>query len=63
MVNKILASFIAADLLFVLCGGLLLGVVLVTQGMISAPPTSSTITQVLLLSQCPLIGESTEPWR
>ena len=56
MVNRILAAFIAADALFVLCGGLLLAVVLVTQAKIREGETFDNVKEMVLLEHCPLTG-------
>jgi hypothetical protein len=58
MVNKILTTFIAADGLFALGGGLILAVVLITQSTIRAGENLQNVAQILLLSQCPLTGTS-----
>lgn len=56
MVNKILVSFVAADVLFVLCGGLLLAVGLVSQAKIREERTIDNVKEMLLLEHCPLTG-------
>lgn len=56
MVNKILASFIAADVLFVLCGGLLLAVALVSQAKIRGERDMDNVKEMILLEHCPLTG-------
>lgn len=56
MVNKILASFVAADVLFVLCGGLLLAVGLVSQAKIREGRDFDNVKEMLLLEHCPLTG-------
>jgi hypothetical protein len=57
MANKILLVFIALNLLFAACGGLLLAVVLMTRTSAQAAPTISNVAQNLLMDHCPLIGK------
>ncbi|KAK2760291.1 phospholipid scramblase 1 [Arachnomyces sp. PD_36] len=54
MVNKILASFVAADVVFVLCGGLLLGVALVSRAKINEGQSLDNVKEMILLEHCPL---------
>jgi hypothetical protein len=61
MVNRILASFIVADALFVLCGGLLLAVVLVTRGKLNDGENIDNVKEMVLLAHCPLTGSSLSP--
>lgn len=56
MVNKILASFLAADVLFLLCGGLLLAVALVSKAEIRDGRTPDNVREMVLLEHCPLTG-------
>ncbi|EEH43140.2 hypothetical protein PABG_12358 [Paracoccidioides brasiliensis Pb03] len=54
MVNKILATFFAADGLFVLGGALILAVGLISKSQLDAEPTLDNIAHILLLSHCPI---------
>jgi len=56
MVNKILVTFILADFLFLITGGLLIGFALVTQNEIASTPTKANVARNLILDVCPLKG-------
>jgi len=53
-INKVLLAFISFDAVFVLCGGLILVVVMMTQSSMKAGPTLNSVATDLLLSRCPL---------
>ncbi|PGH08680.1 hypothetical protein AJ79_05962 [Helicocarpus griseus UAMH5409] len=54
MVNRILATFLAADGLFVLGGALILAVALISKSQIGAEATLDNVANILLLSHCPI---------
>jgi len=54
MANKILYTFLAADALFVLGGGLLVAVAVISKAHISTGESLQKVAQMLLLSLCPL---------
>lgn len=56
MVNKILVTFILADLLFLASGGLLIIFSLVTENQVGLTPTVDNIARNLILEECPLRG-------
>jgi hypothetical protein len=56
MHDKILTTYVLVDLLFALCGGLLLGFALVTKSEITQTPTVQNVATDLLLNMCPLTG-------
>ncbi|KAL3422311.1 tetraspanin [Phlyctema vagabunda] len=56
MRDNILLTYIAMDILFVVCGGLLLIFSLTTQAQITATPRLDNIARNLLLDVCPLKG-------
>jgi hypothetical protein len=56
MQDKILATYVLMDLLFVVCGGLLLIFALVTKSELTQTPTIQNVATDLLLSVCPLTG-------
>jgi len=58
MVNKILVTFILADFLFLITGGLLIGFALVTHNEIASTPTKANVARNLILDVCPLKGEN-----
>ncbi|KAK2743696.1 phospholipid scramblase 1 [Onygenales sp. PD_40] len=54
MVNKLLATFLAADGLFVLGGGLILAVALISRSQLTAAVTLENVAHILLLGHCPI---------
>jgi hypothetical protein len=56
MQDKILATYVLMDLLFVVCGGLLLIFALVTKSELTQTPTIQNVATDLLLNECPLTG-------
>jgi hypothetical protein len=56
MQDKILATYVLMDLLFVVCGGLLLIFALVTKSELTQTPTIQNVATDLLLNVCPLTG-------
>lgn len=56
MRDNILLTYIVANMLFVIGGGLLLVFGLVMEGMTSGTPTVATVARNLVLLQCPLKG-------
>jgi len=56
MTNKILLTYIGADLLFLISGGLLIIFALTTEAQNSSNPTVKTVANDLLLQTCPLNG-------
>ncbi|KAH8800054.1 tetraspanin [Hyaloscypha sp. PMI_1271] len=54
MQDKILATYVLMDLLFVVCGGLLLIFALVTKSELTQTPTIQNVATDLLLNECPL---------
>ena len=58
MANKILYTFLAVDALFVLGGGLLVAVAVISKAHISSGESLEKVAQMLLLSLCPLNGSS-----
>jgi len=54
MVDKILATFVLTDSLFLLTGALLLAFPLVTESQMTMAPTVNTVARDLLLMRCPL---------
>ena len=63
MANKILYTFLAADALFVLGGGLLVAVAVISKAHISSGESLEKVAQMLLLSLCPLNGSSPDSCR
>jgi hypothetical protein len=59
MANKILCAFLAADAVFVLGGGLLLAVALISKANINSGESLQKVAEMILLSQCPLNGSCT----
>lgn len=58
MANKVLVAYVAADILFVVMGAIMLGFSLVVQGNLKKQPTNGTEAVVnLLYSKFPLTGE------
>jgi hypothetical protein len=56
MRDNILTTYVIVDLLFVVCGGLMLTFALITKSEINQTPTLSNVATDLLLSMCPLTG-------
>ncbi|OCK78641.1 hypothetical protein K432DRAFT_301545 [Lepidopterella palustris CBS 459.81] len=54
MVNKLMVVFLGTDILFAMCGGLLIGFSLMAESTMRASPTIANVAQNLLLSRCPL---------
>ncbi|KAH9875030.1 hypothetical protein J1614_004518 [Plenodomus biglobosus] len=54
MPTKLMMVFVAMDLIFAACGGLLLGFSLVSEQTMRDSPTVDNVTQHILLGQCPL---------
>lgn len=54
MADMIFLVFVAMDILFAVCGGLLLAFALVAKGMISKIATDTTIGMDLMMDQCPV---------
>ncbi|KAG0651399.1 hypothetical protein D0Z07_1677 [Hyphodiscus hymeniophilus] len=52
--DNIFLSYVAADLLFVVSGGLLIVFALTTEAQMTKSPTVDTVARNLLFSQCPL---------
>lgn len=63
MVDKILLTFLAANLLFAGTGGLILGFTLFERAHMTAAPTVSNVAVNLILAHTPLTGISSEPMR
>ena len=61
MVNKVLFTFLIADLLFAGTGGLILGFTLFERAHMTAAPTVSNVAVNLILAHTPLTGILTEP--
>jgi hypothetical protein len=58
MVAKLMLVFVGFDVLFAMCGGLLMGFSLIAEQTMTASPTINNVAQNLLLDQCPLTGRS-----
>ena len=56
MPSKLMMVFVAMDIIFALCGGLLMGFSLTSEQNLRANPTIANVAQNLLLDQCPLTG-------
>lgn len=56
MPSKLMLVFVGVDVLFAMCGGLLMGFSLTAEASMRAQPTVGNVAQNLLLSQCPLTG-------
>jgi hypothetical protein len=54
-VNKTLLTYIAFDLFFLACAGLLIGIPIVVKDELNSPPNINTVARNLLLDECPLI--------
>ncbi|KAF2130847.1 tetraspanin [Dothidotthia symphoricarpi CBS 119687] len=54
MPTKLMLVFVAVDLLFAGCGGLILAFSLISERLVLDTPTVGNVTQNLLLGQCPL---------
>lgn len=60
MANKVLMTFVVADIVFVITGALLLGFTLINQNLIKEAPTEGTEAVMrLLTAQFPLTGTTT----
>lgn len=57
MRDNILITYIVADILFVVSGGLLIIFALTTEAETSQTPTIKTVARNLLLNMCPLSGQ------
>ena len=57
MRDNILLTYVVMDILFVVCGGLLIVFALTTQAEIGETPTLSNVARDLLLNTCPLQGQ------
>ena len=58
MFDKTLAAYIIADVAFVLCGGLLLTVSILSKSKLDSQRTIDNVAEMLLLDHCPLDSES-----
>lgn len=58
MLDKVLLTFLIADVLFVGTGGLLIGIVFATKSNQSHPRTTGDVASNLLLMRAPLDGKS-----
>lgn len=56
MLDKVLSSFLVAEALFLATGGLIIGIVLVTNVHGHHPRTTADIASIVLLMQTPLSG-------
>jgi predicted acetyltransferase len=56
MGNKLMMMFVGADIIFAMCGGLIIGFSLMSERSLHATPTIATVAEHLLLKQCPLTG-------
>jgi hypothetical protein len=56
MVSKLMLVFVGFDVIFAMCGGLVMGFSLISEQMMTATPTVDNVAQNLLLDQCPLTG-------
>ena len=56
--DNIFLTYVAADILFVVSGGLLIIFALTTEAEMAKTPTVNTIARNLLFQQCPLSGQS-----
>ncbi|KAF2199141.1 tetraspanin [Delitschia confertaspora ATCC 74209] len=54
MPSKLMMIFVGMDLVFAMCGGLLLGFSLTSEKIMRESPTKDNVAQNLLLGQCPL---------
>ncbi|KAF2263458.1 tetraspanin [Lojkania enalia] len=54
MVSKLMIVFVVVDVLFAMCGGLLMGFSLIAEQNMRATPTVDNVAPNLLLDQCPL---------
>lgn len=60
MANKVLMTFVVADIIFVITGALLLGFTLINQNLIKEAPTEGAQAVMrLLTAQFPLTGTTT----
>jgi hypothetical protein len=56
MPSKLMMIFVGVDVVFGLCGGLIMGFSLISEGTMRASPTLDNVAGNLLLDQCPLTG-------
>ena len=56
MPSKLMLVFVGTDIVFAMCGGLLMGFSLMSEQHMRAQPTIDNVAQNLLLDQCPLTG-------
>jgi hypothetical protein len=56
MPTKLMMIFVATDVIFAACGGLLIGFSLMAEQTLRADPTKDNVGQNVLLRQCPLTG-------
>lgn len=56
MPTKLMMIFVGFDVIFAMCGGLLLGFSLMSEQTMRSSPTIDNVAQNLLLDQCPLTG-------
>ncbi|KAF2785505.1 tetraspanin [Melanomma pulvis-pyrius CBS 109.77] len=54
MPSKLMLVFVGMDIVFAMCGGLLMGFSLMSEQNLRANPTVANVAQNLLLDQCPL---------
>lgn len=54
MANKVLLTFLGADVIFLLTGGLLIGFALISESAMRSTPTTGNVASHVLLNQCPL---------
>ena len=59
MPTKLMMIFVGFDLIFAICGGLIVGFSLMAEQNMRATPTVNNVAQNLLLDQCPLTGTTT----
>ena len=56
MANKVLLTFILADLLFLASGGVLIGFALTSEAQQNSSPTAANVARNLILVACPFKG-------
>ena len=56
MPSTLMVIFVAMDIVFAGCGGLILGFSLMSEQNLRASPTVDNVAKNLLLDQCPLTG-------
>jgi hypothetical protein len=59
MPSKLMYFYVAFDILFALCGGLIIGFSLMSEQEKRRSPTIQNVAHNLLLDQCPLTGTAT----